>query len=115
MRGGCFRHRSACFFFGPPLSCRVFFFGGPLAVQGESADKKLAPRKVAPFLLKNAGLYGPKVTFYFLKMWKLAVRGPIRARTIESLHSATEISRIDSLRAGPLSVRKAAFDKGIFL
>ena len=71
-------------------------------LQGDSADKKLAPRKVPPFVLKNDGLCGPKVTFNFLKMWKLAARGPIRARTIESLHSATEISSIDSLRAGPL-------------
>ena len=70
--------------------------------QGESLTKKLAPRNVPPFVLKNHGLYGPKVTFYFLKMWKLAARGPIRARTIESLHSATEISSIDSLRACPL-------------
>ena len=71
-------------------------------VQGGSADKKLAPRNVPPFVLKNDGKSGPKVTFNFLKMWKLAARGPIRARTIESLHSATEISSIDSLRAGQL-------------
>ena len=71
-------------------------------LQGEPADKKLAPRKVPPFVLKNEGKSGPKVTFNFLKMWKLAARGPIRARTIESLHSATEISSIDSLRAMPL-------------
>ena len=32
-----------------------------------------------PFALKNDCLHGPKVAFYFLKMWKLAARGPIRA------------------------------------
>jgi hypothetical protein len=74
----------------------------PTVVQGGSADKKLAPRNVPPFVLKNDGKSGPKVTFNFLKMWKLATRGPIRARTIESLHSATEISSINPLRAGPL-------------
>ena len=54
--------------------------------------------------LKHKGFRGPKVAFYFLKMWKLAAGGPIRARTIESLHSATEISSIhvDSPRAMPL-------------
>ena len=46
-------------------------------VQGGSADKKLAPRNVPPFVLKNEGKSGPKVTFNFLKMWKLAARGPI--------------------------------------
>ena len=64
-------------------------------LQGDSADKKLATRNVPPFVLKNDGKSGPKVTFNFLKMWKLAARGPIRARTTESLHSATEISSID--------------------
>ena len=49
-------------------------------VQGEPVDKKLAPRNVPPFSLKNGCLYGPKVAFYFLKMWKLAAGGPIRAR-----------------------------------
>ena len=53
-------------------------FGLPKrTVQGDSADKKLAPRKVPPFVLKNDGLCGPRVTFYFLKIWKLAARGPI--------------------------------------
>ena len=71
-------------------------------LQGDSADKKLATRNVPPFVLKNEGKSGPKVTFNFLKMWKLAARGPIRARTTESLHSATEISSKTPLRAGPL-------------
>ena len=48
-------------------------------LQGDSADKKLATRNVPPFVLKNEGKSGPKVTFNFLKMWKLAARGPIRA------------------------------------
>ena len=81
-----------------PISIQLF----ETHIQGESVDKKLAPRNVPPFVLKNDGKSGPKVTSNFLKMWKLAARGPIRARTIESLHSATEISSIDSLRAVPL-------------
>ena len=88
------------------VSVSVFLAHPCKSLQGDSADKKLAPRKVPPFampfVLKNDGLCGPKVTFNFLKMWKLAARGPIRARTIESLHSATEISSKDPLRAGPL-------------
>ena len=48
-------------------------------LQGEPTDKKLAPRKVPPFVVKNEGKKGPKVTFNFLKMWKLAARGSIRA------------------------------------
>ena len=71
---------------------------GQGAIQGDSADKKLATRNVPPFVLKNEGKSGPKVTFNFLKMWKLAAM----ARTIESLRSATEILRLGSPRALPL-------------
>ena len=31
-------------------------------LQGDSADKKLAPRNVPPFALKNDGKSGPKIT-----------------------------------------------------